>query len=66
MGALSTLCFTGAVLSLQCLMNLIHSVSNSGELNLLSLLSIILLDQFLMRPALGAIFLASLKALHHF
>lgn len=66
MGIFSSLCFIGSVLFLQSMMTLANSISNSGQYNLLSLLCIILVDQLLLRPGLGLVLFATLKALLHY
>ena len=51
---------TSMVLMLQTAMTLGTSISNSGELNLLSLLLMVAIDQFAIRPITGAIFVGTL------
>ena len=45
----SAICIASIVMMLQVLMTLGNSVSNSGELNIISLLSVIAMDQFAVR-----------------
>ena len=48
------------VLMLQTAMTIGTSISNSGQLNILSLLIMVAIDQFAIRPVVGAIFVGTL------
>lgn len=48
------------VLMLQTAMTIGTSISNSGQLNIISLLIMVAIDQFAIRPVVGAIFVGTL------
>ena len=62
---ISIFAFIAVVLDLQTVMTLDKSISNSGFLNLISVFCIVLMDQFLVRPISGLIFVGVFKILEY-
>ena len=62
--AVSTFTFIIFILFYQTIFTLTNSISNSGQLNLTSLIIILLIDQLAIRVGLGLAIFAILKVLH--
>lgn len=55
------LCLTSIIMLFQTVMTLTNSVSNSGQLNITSVLIIFSIDQFAIRPAAGLLMFTIVK-----
>jgi len=57
----SAICFSSILMLFQTVTTLTNSISNSGQLNITSVLIIACIDQFAIRPAIGLFILAIIK-----
>ena len=57
----SALCLSSILMLFQTVMTLTNSISNSGQLNITSVLIIASIDQFAVRPAIGLLIFAISK-----
>ncbi len=60
----AVLAFITTILLYKTILTLTNSISNSGQLNIISLIIILLIDQLAIRPATGLLAFAILKLLH--